>query len=265
MYDVNFMVYAWDPPGTTLYSSFLIPYAFFVLHTHKNSHVDLLVSDVTAFKKLFHEEIAELQKYNTSFMIREPRFGRNRHPPNTMRFFEKPSVPATYTYITDVDIMFLDDTLLSSYKDNWPQGLPYNNMLRSTDSVRLTGVHMVKTEEYFTQALDESQKKHYELDHDENDEVTLGHMCAEAHGLPSYDHRFRPIHGIHFSPCRRNKENWQNMGLRTTRAYYDKFMEIAQHHNDFFGLSTLQELVRQLVEEFDVVEPDGTISSPKKS
>lgn len=262
MYDINFLVYAWDNKNATLYQSFMIPYAFFALHTHPNCHVELLVDNCCNFEKTYHDDIEKLREYNDNFLIREPTFRRNRHPPHTMRFFEKPTVPSTYTYITDVDIMFLDDVLLSKYKENWPQGLPYNNMLRTEGSVRLTGVHMVKTEEYFTPALVESQKKHYALDHAENDEVTLGQMCAEVFGLPPFSHRFRPIYGIHFSPCRRNKANWQNFGLRTPRAYYDKFMEIAQHHKVLFKLGSFQELGRQLFLEFEVVEPDGTRSDP---
>ena len=44
-------------------------------------------------------------------MIREPQHEINNHIPNTYRFFEIPTVDSEYTYISDIDIMFLEDIL----------------------------------------------------------------------------------------------------------------------------------------------------------
>ena len=159
MYNINFIASAYDKPQKQTYSSFLIPFAFFALLTNVNSHVEIIVENVNDFKKMFLKELIALEKFNKNFLIRCPRFKKNKHIPNTYRFFETPNIEAEYTYIADIDIMFLESDIVNKYKSFWPQGLPYNNILRNKDSVRLTGVHMIKTEEYFTKEFILTQQK----------------------------------------------------------------------------------------------------------
>ena len=173
MYDINFIASAYDKPQKQTYSSFLIPFAFFALLKNVNSHVEIIVENVNDFKKKFSLELIALEKFNNNFLIRTPGFKKNRHIPNSYRFFEIPTVKAEYTYIADIDIMFLETDIVDKYKSFWPQGLPYNNILRKKDSVRLTGVHMIKTEEYFTKEFIQIQQKQYLLDNNTNDEVVL--------------------------------------------------------------------------------------------
>ena len=180
-------------------------------------------------------------------MIREPEIKHNRHIPNTYRFFEKPVIDSTYTYITDIDIMFLEDNIVNKYKSFWPSGLPYNNILRYKDSVRLTGIHMIKTKEYFTKEFINVQKKRYENDSNENDEVVLGQMCKKVFGLPDFSHRVRPIYGIHFSP---NRGNNKSMELVTSKIYYNKYLDIRSKYPEIFEFEVFKNLTNQLENEF---------------
>jgi hypothetical protein len=187
-----------------------------------------------------------LEQINKNFLIREPTYPRNKHIPNTYRFFEKPHVDSVYTYIADIDIMFLGNDMVHQYESHWPNNLPYNNMLRIENNFRLTGVHMVKTKEYFTDQLIKCQQKYYHgaIDSDEN---ILGKMCSEVFGLPDFSHRFRPIYGIHFSPSRGANKRIE---LYVYRNYYNQFMEIKGKYKELFELEIFKKLVKQLEEEF---------------
>ena len=246
MYNINFIASAYDKSNKQTYSNFLIPFAFFALLTNSNSHVEIIVENVNDFKKMFNLEIAALKKLNNNFLIRCPGFKKNKHIPNTYRFFEIPTVKAQYTYIADIDIMFLETDIVNKYKTFWPQRLPYNNILRNKDRVRLTGVHMVKTEEYFTKEFILTQQKTY-LEGSGNDEVVLGQMCQKVFGLPDFSHRQRPIYGIHFSP---NRGKNKSMILKTSKIYYDKYMSIKSKYPKLFEFKIFQNLTNQLEKEF---------------
>jgi hypothetical protein len=249
MYNINFLASAYDDNKNYTYSNFLIPFAFFALLTNKNSHVELIVENINDFNKKYKNEINMLMKFNNNFLIRCPTFKRNKHIPNTYRFFEKPHVDSEYTYISDIDIMFLETEIVDKYKLFWPDNLPYNNILRLEDSVRLTGVHMIRTKDYFTEEFIKFQQKRYKNDSNENDEVVLGEMCKKVFGLPDFSHRVRPIYGIHFSP---NRGINKKMELGTTQEYYDKYMEIKSKYPEIFDLKIFKNLTNQLENEFIV-------------
>jgi len=255
MYHINFIASAYDRLNDDMYQSFLIPFTFFALLTDPKSHVEMIVENVVEFKSKYKKELTLLKKTNEHFLIREPTYPRNMHLPNTYRFFEKPHVDANYTYIADIDIMFLEKDMVSKYIQFWPNGLPYNNMLRKENSSQITGVHMVKTKDYFTEQMDKCQQKYYNSKR-ESDEVILGKMCSETFGLPEYCHRFRPIYGIHFSP---NRGTNKSMGLKTSKIYYDTFMEIKGKYEELFECSIFQKLVKQLEEEFIVTGREVSI------
>ena len=128
MYYINFIASAYDRPNRDTYQSFLIPFTFFALRSHVNSHVEIIIEDVASFKNKYNKEIQMLEKVNNNFLIREPSYQRNTHIPNTYRFFEKPHVESMYTYIADIDIIFLENDIVGKYLESWPINLPYNNI-----------------------------------------------------------------------------------------------------------------------------------------
>jgi len=247
MYNINFIAFAYDEPKSYTYSSFLVPFAFFALLTNEKSHVEIIVENVNDFKKMYAKELYILEKYNKNFLIRSTRFKKNKHIPNTYRFFEIPNIEAEYTYIADIDIMFLESDIVNKYKSFWPNNLPYNNIKRFKNSVRLTGAHMIKTKEYFTEEFIKIQQKRYENDSNENDEVVLGQMCQKVFGLPNFEHRMRPIYGIHFSP---NRGKTKSMDLVTSKTYYDKYMKIKTEYPKLFEFEIFKNLTNQLENEF---------------
>jgi len=252
IYNINFLAYAYDKGKSDTYASFLIPFTFFALLTNNNSHVEIIVNNINGFKKKYRNEIKILEEINNNFLIREPQFKPNRNIPNTYRFFEKPTIDSEYTYISDIDIMFLEDNIIPKYESFWPLNLPYNNILRVKNSVRLTGVHMVKTKKYYTKKLVMCQAKHYNLNKSGNDEIILGAMCREVFGLPNFKHRMRPIYGIHFSP---NRGNNKRMALVTNKNYYEKYMDFKNKYKDLFDFDIFKKLTNQLLNQFIIKSP----------
>lgn len=256
MYDINFISYAIDLKSNGLYEDFLIPFTFFCLLFNKNAHVEIIVLDPNNFNKKYNKEINSIRKINDNFLIRKPQYKLNKHIPNTYRFFEVPTVQSKYTYISDIDIMYMED-ILYKYLDNWPlvapalsttpSYLPYSNMLRTKENCRLTGVMMVKNDIYYTNEFIKCQKKYYNINIANNDELILGKMCEEIHGLPDYSFRYRPIYGIHFSP---NRGKDKKMHLKTSKLYYDIFLNIANEYQDIFKYNIFHNLLNKLKNDF---------------
>ena len=80
-----------------------------------------------------------------------------------------------------------------------------------------------------------------------NDELILGKMCEEVHGLPDYSFRYRPIYGIHFSP---NRGKDKKMNLKTSKLYYDIFLNIANEYQDIFKYNIFHNLLNKLKNDF---------------
>jgi len=249
MFDINFIAYAIDKKNNGLYEDFLIPFTFFSLLFNKNSHVEIIVLDPDNFKNKYNKEIESIKKINSNFLIRKPQYKLNKHWPNTYRFFEAPTVKSKYTYISDIDIIYLEE-ILNKYLDSWPRDLPYHNRLRSIASCRLTGVTMVKNDKYYTDEFKKCQKKYYDMNYSENDELILGKMCKEIHGLPDINFKYRPIFGIHFSP---NRGKGKRMELKTSKRYNETFLNIAKIYQDLFKYRIFNNLLNQLKNDFIIV------------
>lgn len=231
------------------YERFLIPFYLFALLHNTNTHVELVVKDKDAFLHRYEKELdAVISIVGSHFILRNFQKPFNKHMYNTYRFFEIPSIEAEYTYIIDIDIMILE-SVLEIYRDNWLNDMVYSNVLRYKNSSRLTGVHMVKTKEYYTEQYKELINKYYNHNNNENDEVILGIMCKVCHGMPLPTYRFRPILGIHFSP---NRSKTSAVPLLTYKIYYDKFMIIKDRYPHLFEFHIFKQLYNSLKTQFNI-------------
>ena len=75
-------------------------------------------------------------------------------------------------------------------------------------------------------------------------------MCREIFGLPNFEHRWRPILGIHFSP---NRGKNKSMNLSTNKIYYNKFKEIENEYKELFEYDIFKKLTKQLDNEFIIL------------
>lgn len=238
------------------YEAFLIPFAFFALSTHPNGFVEMVVESVELFKQRNHKALETLSTIHSRFCVRtmKNKVCRKRHVPHTYRFFETPQERGKYTYIMDVDVMLLEN-IIDQFVNNWPIGCVVNNMIRCDENGssvrRLTGMHMVQTDLYYTEALQKEQLNAYQRTHSNtNDEFILHNMVQKCHRLPPVSHRFRPICGIHFSP---NRGRGKRMELCTSKHYAQIFHMYATRHPKLFDLPQFAHLSQQLKEEFHIL------------
>lgn len=209
------------------YEEFLIPFTFFALNKNPNSFVEIIVLNSNKFKNKYKNEIIFLEKdYKNRFLIRNMQNKLNNNVKNTYRFFEVPTVDAEYTYICDVDIIILDD-IIPKFEENWISPLPYSNIIRPKAN-RLSGCHLVKTNQYYTLKYKQIQQKYHKLNQKKNDEQILFNMVKECHKLISRSAKFRPIYGIHFSP---NRGKNKSMNLVTRIKWKDEFTNLYDSNN----------------------------------
>ena len=242
-YELNFIATAIKP----IYEDMAVPFLFFALTSNKGSHVEIVVENPIQFSKRYKKELDYcLKLYGPNFIVRGYQNPVVKaHIPNIFRFFEAPTVPAKYTYIADIDIMFMEE-ILPSYLNNWPVGLPYNNMLRDKKKA-LTGVHMVETDKYYTSAFRAVQKSKYKAGGNPHDEFALGEMCEKVHGLPPFSHKFRPILGIHFSP---NRGRGKSLPLKCAAKYKETFLCVRSQHPTLFAQPVFARLYESLTKDF---------------
>jgi hypothetical protein len=245
MYNINFLASAIGK----IYEDMIPPYIFFALTTNKGAVVEVVVEDSNRFSKTYEKELDVIRSLRGDhFIIRNFSRPITYHTPNTYRFFEVPTIKAKYTYICDVDIMLLE-SIVDKYLDIWPSSsfgkIPYNNIIRKNET-KLTGVHFVITDEYYTNELKKNQDVLYNSPIVQ-DEIVLYNLCAMTFGLPDLEYTYRPILGIHFSP---NRGSHLTIPLQTSFKYKDMFIKLTDNHKRIFNFSIFNRLIHSLNTEF---------------
>ncbi len=244
MYQIVFLANAIG----AVYERMLVPFAYFALANHPNGFVEMVVVDSDKFGDTYRSELEHLRHLYPQFLVRQMQNkpnGKNR--PNTYRFLEVPETAATYTYIMDVDVMLLED-VVAPYEKLWPSTPHINNVVRP-GTRRLSGMHMVRSELYFTDKLRQLQQRIYHCPRQThtNDEEVLYLMVHSCHTLPPRSFQWRPVLGIHFSP---NRGPGKGMGLRTYTRYTDAFWRHAEQQPELFAFPCFQFLQKQLRTSF---------------
>ena len=227
-----------------VYERMLVPFAYFALANHPEGFVEMVVVDPDKFQETYRSELEHLRRLYPQFLLRPMQNKPNgKHKPNTHRFFEVPETPATYTYIMDVDVMLMED-VVAPYEQFWPSTLPINNIVRN-GTRRLSGMHMVRSELYFTDKLRRLQQRIYCFPRQThtNDEEVLYLMAKNCHPLPPRSFQWRPVLGIHFSP---NRGPGKGMKLKTSTRYADAFKQHAEQQPELFAFPCFQFLKKQL-------------------
>lgn len=207
-YTINFFSFAHGD----VYKSFLPLYAFSAVQSNNNSVVEMVVDNRTSFvlnQKHRSELVWFIQEFPGSLCVRNllEKTRKRTGYSNTWRYLELPSVAAEYTYIGDVDI-FLTESVLDKMRFEQMEhfGLPYSNVIRP-GSKRLTGVMLVRSRDFFTQAYRNAQET--AQTGRKLDEMVLYDIVSRAGlGLPGTDYKrdpfasYRPLHGLHLSSNR---------------------------------------------------------------
>merc|ERR1711862_359937 len=104
---------------------------------------------------------------------------------NTWRFLEVPYLKSKYTYIGDIDVFITESVLHPKRFEQMKEfGLPYSNVVRDYygEPRRLTGLILIKNEDFYTKELLKAQET---VDARGNDEAFLYNIVVEAGlGIP---------------------------------------------------------------------------------
>jgi hypothetical protein len=191
------------------YEHFALLYAASVLSHIDSAVVEIGLEDADAFAR--HNPGVSLlqQHYPGRLSLRTVEWavpGRDILP-GSVRFINEPLTAARWTYIGDIDVIFLDRYFFRQHLAFMARtGLPYSNCLRPGTN-RLSGLHLVRSDAWFPlPSLDGLDLVH--------DEVLLRDICLRK-GLPIQTAEwFRPVHGIHVSP-NRCMSGWSVLPWRT--------------------------------------------------
>lgn len=188
------------------YEDFIPLYVYFASKYNKDAQFEFLVKNLTPefqnlineFSKTFHTEI-NLRKI-TSNNIRGVE----------LRFLEEPKIKCEYTYIGDIDI-FINEPILDFHISMMKKySTIYSNCVRYNDKDRMSGLHMVKTKEWYenTKKVRDSYKDKIEFKHfqrsnelllkDITFESKLSKYVEDSKDIKDFNIK-RPVHGLHIS------------------------------------------------------------------
>lgn len=150
-------------------------------------------------------------------------YNGNKMMPNTVRFVSIPEIKDRYTYIGDVDVVLLMKNFYNYHIGIMERyGTSYSNWVRDNDSKKLTGLHFVKSENFYPQDL-----SGINLDSvDENILKTIQSRCGKiSNEIPR-----RPICGLHFS-----KNQRFNVQLKLCKIFMDELKSYDKNFHEFLS------------------------------
>lgn len=187
------------------YEDFIPIFIHSTLFHNDNSDIEIGVEtlnyDVLKYIDVL-KKIFVLSKLN----IREIKFNVI---PNIARFIDTPTIVNDYVYITDIDIIVLQKNISQLHiNDMNLTGLNYSNIVRpyiNNSPKKLSGLHFTKWDSYYP------IPDYDDLDLND-DEVFLYNLVGKKNVI-SECNTFRPVHGIHMSPNRKDPSSALGWGL----------------------------------------------------
>ncbi len=162
--------------------------------------------------------------------------------PNAVRFMLEPKLKSKYVYISDIDIIVLENNITSMHVNNMQtHGVRYSNVVRPLKNEdfwkRLTGCHFAEWEFQYPVP---DYKSLTDLRMVEHDECYLYEIISKKCN-PDESLKFRPIHGIHVSPNRpivktNDTPGWSVNGWKEKWKMYrtsEEFRLIEKNSSDF--------------------------------
>jgi hypothetical protein len=250
------------------YEDFIPLYAFFALRTTADSIAEFGVEDKVSFLRENAESLDIVNRAlgNGRITIRDVPWKDPEGKailPNTVRFVSPPKKTARFVYIGDVDIIILETDLLRAHEAFMAKaGIPYSNSVRP-NSTRMSGLHLTEHDAIYP-LPDLSDLDLLRM----NDEMVL-YEIVRRRGLQIQDKSwFRPIHGIHISPNRRPRAEFDASGAVVKPGWgiepYVQLWIEARGDPSFKTLrSTLSHRVQDCLEKIDQAVSETVRASMK--
>lgn len=212
------------------YKNFIPIFILSHLYHNDDCHVEIGVDNIDPNLNLSLNKLKEI--YNDKFKVKVINLNYitlngKKYPSiqNTFRFVKTPDIKSQYVYITDIDIICLQNNLSDLHiKDLDNKNLPYSNIVRpkkdnNQTNRRLTGLHFTPYDNYYPIPEYQDLCDKGLLYHDE---VFLYELIKKR--FPEFDesNTFRPVHGIHVSP-NREPTGTMNWGLPKWKKEWVEF------------------------------------------
>lgn len=183
------------------YEKFIFPYIYFARKFNSFSKFEIVVD-------YDDEKLSEKAKnfskiLDCEILIRKPKI--KNVDIHKIRFLEEPETKCEYTYCGDVDLLILENVVPFHVSQMKNYGTIFDNVIRYNNETHLSGLHFVKTKEYY-----EKTRNHRKTEIKGSDEFNLFQICKRS-GLKFkpktinlVDFKInRPEHGFHISQNRK--------------------------------------------------------------
>ena len=183
------------------YEDFLPLYIYFANKYNENSSFEFLV------KNLKEDFLSLINNFSNQFGIKNVllrNFNNEFFDANQYRFIDEPTIKCEYTYIGDVDIFIKENILPFHISKMNEHNTIYDNCIRPDQRKKLTGLHFIKTEEWYKQTKN-VRHEFISLYSDKKCKINneeLLKLIADKSKVKLFDNgKFfpRPLHGVHIS------------------------------------------------------------------
>lgn len=213
------------------YEKFLILYIYFANKFNKNSCFEFLVKGLSNdFAKKINEFKNEFKINNILLRAHDEEVKADR-----LRFLCEPCIECKYTYIGDVDI-FINEPIKEFHINRMiKNNTIYDNCIRPENKLKLSGLHFVKTKEWYNLTRDIRKSFFINSKNDlRNDEIILFDIAKKSN-IKIYDDGIfnRPVHGLHLSL---NRVPFTNKMYFPIDLYKSMFIDDFLQSDDFLKL-----------------------------
>lgn len=239
-----------------MYCDYVSLYIYFITKAYPNDFVRVYIQEKES-RKLFEQVNRIVHSDNWSIIFNyKMDYPRNVFTHQSLRFFIIDEITKSfpYNYIGDVDILIAKEKvpLVIQHQEHADFiGLPYSNTIRPK-SKRLTGLHFVKSAEYYNRIQPYIKKylRQLKINNTEyyRDDEILYALCNDAGMIPqkeadlgcsTEDHHyntqtynFRPHHGLHLRAFNgKNKIDDGAIMCKTSKAYRLYLERIKKYYN----------------------------------
>lgn len=179
--------------ATNYYRDLATPFIFFAGRFNAEASFEIYVENFDDFMYEKEIDLNYLKKFYNIDIGNTDSYKKYSVTANQLRFIIQPKIESEYTYISDVDILILEN-ILDRHLPVIKSGQDYSNMVRP-GTRKLTGLHFVKTNSHYPLPKLKRLVKKFE-----NDEEFLYAIAQKKGYLGSGTQTtYRPGLGLHMS------------------------------------------------------------------
>jgi hypothetical protein len=252
MINLNFFTYC-----SNEYRNFIPIFILSNLFHNKDSFVEICTDSLSDIE--ISDSLEYLSKlYPDKFLIRKINLVKIKLDnktykviPHTLRFITTPIIKTKYVYISDIDIISLENEICYQHLNHMKvENIPYSNIVRpyteDREHRRLTGLHFTPYENYYPIPNYDDLIRNGIFT--KSDEVFLYELIKKRFKTINSKTQWRPVHGIHVSPNRKPNSTGMNWGMTKWKKEWGRF----RNSKEFLGLEpTLTDYIKEKIQIID--------------